>query len=79
MSGLLRFFPFLSVINGSRMCIDRVKLCLCWFQVAENGVEITQKRRPTVKEGTLWFCRCCYFSGFCCFLVVGGGGYLFLK
>lgn len=59
------------------MCIDCIKLCLCWFQVAENGVEITQKRWPTVKEGILRFCSCGYFS--VCFCFVEGGGYLFLK
>lgn len=60
------FFPFLLVINGGRMCIDPGKLCLCWFQVAENGEEITQKGWPTVKEDILWFLEVLFF---CCWLI----------
>lgn len=48
------------------MCIDPGKLCLCWFQVAENGEEITQKGWPTVKEDILWFLEVLFF---CCWLI----------
>lgn len=78
MSGLLRFLPFLSVINGRGMCIDCTKLCFCWFQVAENGEEITKrmahgKGEHSVVLGVVFlFFFCCWFL-----FVVGGGGYLF--
>lgn len=44
------FFSFLLVINDGRTCIDCIELCLCWFQMAENGGQITENNGPHWKR-----------------------------